>query len=128
MDEHILIPGKYVICDPAFLIRKTEEGDQLSQQIIQLFYQDMNQFHLFTIDGVDFHMFRSEGGDGIFNGVGTDTGTFVIVNIGQLHNEKLFRSDFSQGKIIVFETDQAIVATFKPFDLYLSNGIHIHTE
>lgn len=127
MDEHILDRGKYVICDPAFLLNKNEAGDELHQQLIVWFYADMNRFHHFKINQIDIYMFRTEGGDGIFDGVGTDTGTFVIVNIDQISDDERFRHDFSVGKIIVFESDEPMKAIYEHFDLIFSNGIIIHT-
>ena len=88
----------------------------------------MNRFHHIIIDAIDFYMFRSEGGDGIFGGVGTDTGTFVIVNIKQVIGDERFRQDFTKGKIIVFESNEDVIATYEHYNLSLSNGIYIQTE
>lgn len=128
MDEYKLKPGHYVICDPAYIIRKNKTGDQFNKKVITAFFKDMNKFHHLVIDGIECYMFRSLGGDGIFNGLGTDTGTFIIIETKQLNNDERFRQDYSNGHIITFETNEFITANVQNFNLFLSNGITVHTE
>lgn len=128
MDQYILKPSEYVICDPAFILLKTKEGDAIYQQLIKLFYKAPNSFQHLVIEDISFYMFRNEGGDGIFDGIGTDSGTFVIVDIAQIKSDSRFRQDFTRGKIKTFKNNDDVMASFEPFDLNISNGIHIHTE
>ncbi len=128
MDKHWLKEGSYIICDPAYIIKKNKDGDRFHQKLITLFYKDMNTFHIFDLDGIIVYMFRSLGGDGIFDGVATDTGTFVIIDTHQLINDHRFRQSYDHGKIIKFTAKKPVLATYNNFDLSLSNGIFIHTE
>ncbi len=128
MDEHQLKKGHYVISDPAYMILKNQEGDQLFQHLINLFYKDANTFHHFIIDQLDIYMFRTLGGDGIFNGVGTDSGLIMIIETNQLKGDLRFRQEYSRGKIIQFDSERPVIACVEQFDLTLSNGIFIHTE
>lgn len=128
MDQYTLTKGHYVICDPAYMMLKNKEGDQFNQKVINQFFKEMNKFHHFIIDGITFYMFRSLGGDGIFDGVGTDTGTIIIIETTQLKDDIRFRQDYSRGAIIHFDVDEPVIATVDNFDLSISNGIKIHTE
>lgn len=127
MDEYRLKPGIYVICDPGFFIKKNNKGNRLIQKIIKRFYKDANHFHHMKIDGIEMYVFRSEGGDGIFDGVGTDTGLIAIVETNQLKDDERFRQDYSTGKIIRFKAESFVTARVDHFDLILSNGISVHT-
>lgn len=128
MDGYTLKPGNYIICDPAYIINKQQPGRLFYQKMIDAFYKDMNAFHYLTIDHISFYMFRSLGGDGIFDGVATDSGTFIIIDVAQLKNDNRFKQDYSIGKIKRFQTKKSIIAKVENFDLTMSNGIFIHTE
>ncbi len=127
MDEYRLTKGHYIICDPGYVIMKNKEGDHLIQKLIKQFYKNMNKFHRFKFQGVVIYVFRSEGGDGIFDGVGTDSGLIAIIETDQLKGDIRFKQDYSKGKIIAFEVNEPIIAQVEHFDLKLSNGIRIHT-
>ena len=128
MAQYTLNPGSYVICDPAYIIHKTREGLAFNDQLRIMFFKDMNKFHRFEIDGIILYMFRSLGGDGVFDGVGTDTGTIIIIETSQLQGDPRFKSDYTSGRILTFEAKEPVIATVENFDLTLSNGIFIHTE
>ena len=128
MASYTLKPGAYIICDPAYIISKNKEGFAFSEKIRIMFFKEMNKFHHFEIDGITLYMFRSLGGDGVFDGVGTDTGTIIIIETSQLKDDIRFKSSFNKGNIKTFETEEPIIACVENFDLTLSNGISIHTE
>ena len=105
-----LSKGTYYIGDPAYIIRKTQRGDQFIKKLWNLFYKDMNKFHKIELDGILLYLMRTEGGDGIFDGVGTDTGVFMIVEMSQLKDEDIFKQNIEPRgcKIITLEEDKII--------------------
>jgi hypothetical protein len=105
--KHILSKGTYYVGDPAYLIKKNNEGDTFINKIWDLFYQDMNMFHLMHIDDIKFYVFRTEGGDGFFDGVGTDTGVIMIIDLAQTKDHIAFKQDIEERgcKIITLNED-----------------------
>ncbi len=128
MASHTLKKGHYVICDPAYIVKKNNEGQAYFNKLIDAFYRDANKFHHLTFDDVELYVCRSLGGDGLFDGVATDTGLFVIVETNQLKNDSRFRQSYTNGYIKTFDVETEVDVSYENFDLSISNGIFIHTE
>lgn len=125
---YTLTKGTYFIGDPAYIIRKTEKGDQFIKKLWNLFYKDMNKFHKIELDGILLYLMRTEGGDGIFDGVGTDTGVFMIVEMSQLHNEDIFKQNIEPKgfKIITLDEEKAVEVV--DFNLEIKGVLKIETH
>ncbi|MDX9691009.1 MAG: hypothetical protein RBT45_01050 [Acholeplasmataceae bacterium] len=125
---YTLTKGTYFFGDPAILIKKTVEGDQFITRLWDLFYIDHNQFQHLTIDSISFYMTRTKGGDGRFNGVGTDTGTFIIIDISQIENDPRFiiNKNVDFVKYITVEHEEKV--TVDNFDIYFESGLTVITE
>jgi hypothetical protein len=126
--SYLLPRGTYVIGDPAILIKKTPEGDALITRLWDIFYEDHNQFHEIKIDNITLYLTRTKGGDGRFNGIGTDTGTIMIINQLYIEEDTRFRDDLNIQfiKVMTFEHDEKV--TVDHFDIYFESGFTIITE
>jgi hypothetical protein len=126
--SYILPKGTYVIGDPAILIKKNPEGEAFIEVLWAIFYEDHNQFQKITIDGIEFYITRTKGGDGRFNGIGTDTGTIMIINTLYLEDDSRFRDDLNINfiKILTFEKDEKV--SVDNFDIYFESGFTVITE
>ena len=125
---YTLSKGTYYIGDPAFIIRKTKKGDQLIKKLWEIFYKDMNKFHQILLDGVLLYLMRTEGGDGIFDGVGTDTGVIMVLEMSQLKDEEIFKQNIEPRgcKIITIDEDKTIEAI--NFNLEIQGVLRIETH
>ena len=125
---YTLSKGTYFIGDPAYIIRKTDKGDQFIKKLWDLFYEDMNKFHKIELDGVLLYLMRTEGGDGIFDGVGTDTGVFMIVEISQLNDEDIFKQSIEpRGCKIITLNEEKTVEVIN-FNLEIKGVLKIKTH
>jgi len=125
---YTLSKGTYYIGDPAFIIRKTKKGDQFIKKLWEIFYKDMNKFHQILLDGVLLYLMRTEGGDGIFDGVGTDTGVIMVLEMSQLKDEEIFKQNIEPRgcKIITIDEDKTIEAI--NFNLEIQGVLRIETH
>jgi hypothetical protein len=120
--------GTYFIGDPAIFIRKNQNGEQFVKKLWDLFYLDMNLFQHLEIDGIEFYITRTAEGDGYFDGIGTDTGTIMIIRIDDLSQDERFHHQYpSRGcKLIeVIDKDGVMVESF---NIYFDNGLSIRTH
>lgn len=125
---HTLSKGTYYIGDPAYIIRKTQKGDTFIKKLWDLFYQDMNQFHKINLDGVLLYLMRTEGGDGIFDGVGTDTGVFMIVEMSQLKDEDIFKQNIEPRGCKIVTIDEEKIIEVVDFNLEIKGVLKIETH
>lgn len=126
--KHILPKGTYFIGDPASLIKKNEPGDKFINTIWDLFYKDMNQFHFMNIDDIKFYVFRTEGGDGFFDGIGTDTGVIMIIDINQIKDHIVFKQDIPEKGCKVITLDNDTEAEVIDFDLDIKGHLQVKTH
>ena len=126
--EHLLTKGTYYIGDPAYLIKKNQEGDQFITKLWDLFYKDMNKFHELIIDEIKFYAFRTEGGDGIFDGIGTDTGVIMIIDMSKIKDHIGFKQDIKEHGCKIITLNEDVVASVKNFNLEIKGYINIETH
>lgn len=119
--------GRYVIGDPAIFVKKNKEGDRWITMLWDTFYLDMNQFQQLTIDGITCYITRTAEGDYYYQGIGTDTGTLMIIQIDQLHDDRFHVNPDQQG-IKFIEVDYEMTVCVDRFNLYFSNGLTIITN
>ncbi|TNF08147.1 MAG: hypothetical protein EP317_03630 [Bacillota bacterium] len=126
--SYVLPKGTYVVGDPAILIKKSPEGNDFIEALWAIFYEDHNQFHEINLDGVKLYITRTKGGDGRFNGIGTDTGTIMIMNTLFLEDDSRFRDDLTVNFIKVLTFDKEETVTVDHFDIYFESGFTVITE
>jgi hypothetical protein len=119
--------GSYFIGDPAIFIRKNPEGDRFVQKLWDLFYLDMNQFQHFILDGVELYITRTAEGDGYFDGIGTDTGTIMIIRIDDLKNDTRFHSEFPTRGCKMLEVKDRDLVSVESFNIHFESGLYIQT-
>lgn len=119
--------GRYVIGDPAIFVKKNKEGDRWITMLWDTFYLDMNQFQQLTIDGITCYITRTAEGDYYYQGIGTDTGTLMIIQIDQLHDDRFHVNPDQQG-IKFIDVDHEMTVCVDRFNLYFSNGLTIITN
>ncbi|MDO9629419.1 MAG: hypothetical protein Q7I99_05900 [Acholeplasmataceae bacterium] len=126
--QYLLSPGSYFIGDPAILIKKTPEGDRFISTLWDLFYRDMNLFQKLTIDNITVYITRTAEGDGMFNDIGTDTGTISIIKLNDIKNDSRFRAnDILKGCHYLEITSEEKV-TVTDFNMYFDNGYQVITN
>lgn len=113
--------GAYYVGDPAMITLKNDLGEAFLQKLFEVFYKAPNEFQDIKIKGIHFFAQRTEGGDGIFNGVGTDTGIYIILNTKYLTNKKLFKQTLppSNYKIIAYDHDTFV--SVESFNIYFED-------
>ncbi|MFA6801438.1 MAG: hypothetical protein WCR19_04965 [Acholeplasmataceae bacterium] len=119
--------GTYFIGDPAVVVIKNDDGEAFLQLLWETFYENPNEFQYLNIKGSKFYVTRTEGGDGIFNDIGTDTGIIMIVNIKELKNHKIFKKELPtlRTKIITYDHDSFVCVN--DFNIYFE-GFEIITN
>lgn len=120
--------GTYFIGDPAIFIRKNDEGEKFVQKLWDLFYQDMNKFQHLIIDQVEFFITRTAEGDGYFDGIGTDTGTIMIIRVDELSQDSRFSNRFPAKGCKLLEVKDYDGVTVESFNLYFDCGLIIKTQ
>jgi hypothetical protein len=119
--------GNYFIGDPAIFIRKNQAGDQFVQKLWDLFYLDMNHFQHLEIDHVSFYITRTAEGDGYFDGIGTDTGTIMIIRIDDLKSDERFHSEFPSRGCKILEVKDRDRVSVESFNIHFESGLSIQT-
>ncbi len=120
--------GTYFIGDPAIFIRKNLEGDRFVTQLWEVFYQDMNHFHHLVLEGVELYITRTAEGDGYFDGIGTDTGTIMIIRIDELNQDHRFMNHFPERGCHLLEVKEKDGIRVESFNLYFDSGLSIRTQ
>ncbi len=126
--EHLLNKGTYYVGDPAYLIKKNKEGDAFITKLWDLFYRDMNKFHELVIDDIHFYVFRTEGGDGIFDGIGTDTGVIMIIEMSQFKDHTGFKQDILEHGCKVITLNEDVKAEVDDFNLEIKGYLKVETH
>lgn len=113
--------GSYYVGDPARVVIKNDDGEDFLQKLWKIFYKNPHEFQKLKIKGCKFLITRTEGGDGVFNGIGTDTGVFIICDLKYLKNRKLFKQiDGSRNtKILTYDHDTEV--SVENFNIYFED-------
>ncbi|RJX25856.1 MAG: hypothetical protein C4537_03855 [Acholeplasma sp.] len=127
MTCYSLNPGTYAIGDPAMFVKKTKEGDLWLKVLWDTFYRDMNRFQQLQIDGISFYITRTAEGDYYYQGIGTDTGTLMVIRINDVLDER-FRFSNEQHGVKYFDCDHEVTVCVDRFNLHFSNDIHVITN
>jgi hypothetical protein len=88
----------------------------------------MNKFHKIELDDVLLYLMRTEGGDGIFDGVGTDTGVFMIVEMSQLNDEDIFKQSIEPRGCKIITLDEEKTVEVINFNLEIKGVLRIETH
>ncbi|MGE4321286.1 MAG: hypothetical protein AB7E61_07550 [Acholeplasmataceae bacterium] len=112
--------GSYFVGDPALITIKSDEGEAFLQSLWKEFYKNPNQFQLLQIKGVKFLVSRTEGGDGIFNGIGTDTGVIMILPTKYL-GKKIFKKEITNAHYKILSYDHQTKVSVENFNIYFED-------
>lgn len=126
--KHTLSKGKYYVGDPAYLIIKNKEGNDFIEKLWELFYKDMNKFHELNINSIKFYAMRTEGGDGFFDGIGTDTGVFIILDMNQIKGHIAFKQEIVERGCKIIDIKEDTVAEVKDFNLDIKGYLKVETQ
>jgi len=124
---YTLKPGLYAIGDPAMLIKKNEKGDLFIKTLWDIFYKKPNEFQEIIIDEITFYITRTLGGDGIFSGIGTDTGTIMIIRTDSLQGDERFKFNYHQTYVKYIQIKDYEWVTVENFHIHFKNGFSILT-
>lgn len=128
MTTYTLKSGTYLVGDPALIFKKNESGTKVTRKLWDTFYQDMNAFQHLDIEGIDLFITRTAEGDGFYQGVGTDTGTIMIIRIdAYLEDERLNVITHRSG-MLTLAIHEGETITVDRFNIYFSNGVQIITQ
>lgn len=125
--KYLLTKGRYYVGDPANLIVKNEEGSIFIEKLWDLFYQDMNKFHELMIDNIKLYAMRTEGGDGYFDGIGTDTGVFIIIELDQLKGNSVFKEKIIEKSCKIITLKEDTFAEVIDFNLDIKGHLKVET-
>jgi hypothetical protein len=128
MTTYSLKPGTYLVGDPAMIIKKTGDGMVLSEHLWEVFYQNPQTFQRLSLDGVSFLITRTAEGDGIYQGVGTDTGTIMIIDVDQHQHDERLHLGLDRRGMMTLRLHEEMTVSMDRFNLYFSNGITIITN
>ncbi len=113
--------GSYYVGDPATIVLKNKHGEAFLEELWKKFYKSPNEFQQLKIKGCQFLVTRTEGGDGIFNGVGTDTGVIMISDLKELENEDMFRQVDGKRNTKVLTYDHDTSVSVENFNIYFED-------
>jgi len=119
--EYILKKGSYYVGDPASIVLKNDEGESFLQQLWDIFYKSPNEFQNLKIKGIKFLVTRTAGGDGVFNGIGTDTGVIIILNMKYLRHKKVLRQNIVARNIKILDYDHNTNVAVENFNIYFED-------
>jgi hypothetical protein len=101
----LLDKGSYVMADPGFIIKKNKEGTKFITKLWKIFYEKSREFQLIKINRIKIYITPTADEDSITNGIATDTGAIVIINLKYLKNHKIFKEKIHDKytKILTFD-------------------------
>lgn len=110
MTSYKLKAGTYIMGDPALIFKKVE-GIKLSEALWKAFYIEPQKFQKLTLDDITFYITKTKEGDGYFDGVGTDSGTIMIIDATlYVHDHRLNLKQNRLGMLTLNFTDDVIVS------------------
>lgn len=127
-NQYVLNPGKYFLGDPSIVIQKKGIATKFINQMWDKVYEDSIRFKKVMIDNVNIYLMKSMAGDGMFEGIGTDSGVICIICFNDMQNELLFRiPKVEKGfKWLILDTQ---VSVFEENGvLKFQNGLEINTN
>ncbi|MBN2268953.1 MAG: hypothetical protein V3569_03875 [Acholeplasmataceae bacterium] len=90
-NEFILSPGTYFLGDPSIVIQKKGDAIKFINQLWDHVYEDRVRFKKIVVDQITFYIMKSISGDGVYQGISTDSGVISLIDCKDLKNENLFR-------------------------------------
>ncbi|MFA6377089.1 MAG: hypothetical protein WCW63_00540 [Acholeplasmataceae bacterium] len=127
-NQYVLNPGKYFLGDPSIVIQKKGIATKFINQMWDKVYEDSIRFKKVMIDNVNIYLMKSMAGDGMFEGIGTDSGVICIICFNDMQNELLFHiPKVEKGfKWLILDTQ---VSVFEENGvLKFQNGLEINTN
>lgn len=128
-NSFILNPGTYFVGDPSLVIlKKGSEAIQFTNQLWKKVYEDQLRFKKIIIDGVNLYIMKSMSGDGVFQGIGTDSGVISIIDFKDMQNELLFRIPLVEKgfKWLILDCEASVFE--ENGILKFQNGLEINTN
>lgn len=109
MDSYQLKPSTYLIGDPGLIYKKIE-GRKLTDHLFEIFYKAPKRFQKMNIDGITFYITKTKDGDGYYDGVGTDSGTIMIIDLdAYLHDPRIHTLSNRKGILTLNFTKEVTV-------------------
>ncbi len=108
MGKRYALPrGTYYLGDPAILIRKKDAGMDFSEAMWEKVYQDESVFKQVEVSGIVLYVLKAKHGDGIYDGLPTDSGAFILIDRAELGNLDIFkpRTEEKGFKWITLDSD-----------------------
>lgn len=127
MKSYTLKSGKYFIGDISRLIHTNKKGTQLIESIWDELYDSNEMFLKISRKNNIFYLMRTNEGDGIYNGIGTDTGVIGVVDINGLKDSSIFTIPTNEAGYLIMDVIDSIEVLYKNGGLYFSNGFVIET-
>jgi len=124
MTFYTLKPGLYYIGDPSRLFKKNEKGTETLEKIYDEFYKKPTEFQKIQIGMLTFYL-TSTLGDGIFNGIGTDTGLIMITNTDDLTDIDTFNQHIPEVGCKYIQVLEGLDVMVDNYNIYFSNGFNI---
>lgn len=90
-NQYQLKPGKYFFGDPSIVIQKKGKAIQFSNELWRLVYEDRMRLKCVVIDQMMIYVMKSVAGDGMFQGIGTDSGVICLMRYEDLMDDNLFK-------------------------------------
>jgi hypothetical protein len=91
MDKFYLLSiGKYFIGDPSLVIQKKGVAIKFINRLWDLVYVDKQTFKKIEIEGIKIYILKIKSGDGVYDGIGTDSGVISIIDIKDMKDSSLF--------------------------------------
>lgn len=127
MKSYTLKSGKYFIGDISRLIHTNKKGTQFIESIWDELYDSNEMFLKISRKNNIFYLMRTNEGDGIYNGIGTDTGVIGVVDISGLKDSSIFTIPTNEAGYLIMDVIDSIEVLYKNGGLYFSNGFVIET-
>ncbi|MDD2259816.1 MAG: hypothetical protein PHU13_01540 [Acholeplasmataceae bacterium] len=124
MTYYTLRPGTYYIGDPGRLFKKNQKATPILESIYDEFYKEPDKFQKIQVGMLTFYL-TSTLGDGIYNGVGTDTGLIVITNIDDLTDTDTFNTNLPEVGCKYIQVLEGLDVMVHNYNIYFSNGYEI---
>lgn len=127
-NQYVLNPGKYFLGDPSIVIQKKGVAIKFINQLWDKVFEDDIRFKKIIVDDIAIYLMKSIAGDGMFEGIGTDSGVICIIDFNHMQDELLFRiPTIEKGfKWLIFDTE---VSVFEENGiLKFQTGLEINTN
>lgn len=127
MKSYILTSGKYFIGDISRLININKKGTKFIESIWDELYDSNEMFLKISRKNMTFYLMKTREGDGIYNGIGTDTGVIGVVDTNKLKDTSIFNIPTNEAGYMIIEVIESIELLYNDGGLYFSNGFVVET-